>query len=202
MVRRGPGKQFPPFASLTPGTTVEVQEMRGEWARIATPAGHTGYVNSNFLALKTEKPKPTAVPTATAAAAIAEAPALAALTERNKSLEGQVRTLQDELAAVKTRGAMTSTPAAASAPAAAGTEELRTEIGRLTASIESLQRRLDAQPAMGPHPAGAGAPEDIAPHGLSPATVLLTLAGILVGWLLGSGYGRKLDRGRRSRIRF
>jgi uncharacterized protein YraI len=203
-VRRGPGKQFPPFATLTHGSTVEVQEMRGEWARISTATGHTGYVNSNFLALKAEKQSPVPVPTATASATV-EAPALAALTERNKSLEAQLHSLQDELAGVKAHAAMTPTPAAASSPPAAGTDQLRVELGRLTASIESLQRRLDAQPAMGPLPAGSSVPlvpQESAPHGVSPTAVLMTLAGILVGWLLGSGYGRKLDRGRRSRIRF
>jgi SH3 domain-containing protein len=201
VVRRGPGKQFPPFATLTHGSTVEVQEVRGEWARISTAAGHTGYVNSNFLALKAETQSPAPVATATASATV-EAPALAALTERNKSLEAQLHSLQDELAGMKARAAMAPTPAAASSP---GTDQLHAELGRLTASIESLQRRLDAQPAMGPLPAGSSVPivpQESPPHGVSPTAVLMTLAGILVGWLLGSGYGRKLDRGRRSRIRF
>src|ERR1041385_8898698 len=44
LVRRGPGKQFPPLASVTRGSTVEVQDPQGEWARVSTPAGQVGYV--------------------------------------------------------------------------------------------------------------------------------------------------------------
>jgi len=53
-VRRGPGNEFPPFASIPSGSTVDVQEMRGEWARIITASGQVGYINSRFLSLPGE----------------------------------------------------------------------------------------------------------------------------------------------------
>ncbi len=51
-VRRGPGAEFPPFATLGRGDRVEVHEVRGEWARIVTGNGQTGYVRSDFLSLR------------------------------------------------------------------------------------------------------------------------------------------------------
>src|SRR5579862_7107522 len=79
-VRRGPGAEFPPFATLTKGDTVEVQEMQGEWARIVTGSGLSGYVRSNFLILpgehrKPAPPPPTMLPqTAKPAAAVKPTP--------------------------------------------------------------------------------------------------------------------------------
>lgn len=74
-LRRGPGKQFPPFDSLKAGSRVEIEEIEGEWARVITPGGQRGYVHSNFLQIPGE-PRPAAAatvdsprpaPTATAA---------------------------------------------------------------------------------------------------------------------------------------
>ncbi|MBI3785700.1 MAG: SH3 domain-containing protein [Deltaproteobacteria bacterium] len=66
-VRRGPGNEFPPFASIPSGSTVDVQEMRGEWARIITASGQVGYINNRFLSLPGEvehQHPPTPHPTA------------------------------------------------------------------------------------------------------------------------------------------
>ena len=68
LIRRGPGRKFPPFAALTEGSAVEVQEMQGEWSRVKTASGQVGYVHSNFLALPSEAgaaatPQPAAQPT-------------------------------------------------------------------------------------------------------------------------------------------
>jgi len=69
-VRRGPGGEFPPFATLGRGDRVEVHEVRGEWARIVTGNGQTGYVRSDFLALRDkEKASTDAAATPTAAEA-------------------------------------------------------------------------------------------------------------------------------------
>ncbi|HYD46871.1 MAG TPA: SH3 domain-containing protein [Terriglobales bacterium] len=48
-VRRGPGMQFPPFASLSEGSVVEIQSMEGQWARIGTANGQVGYVQRRYL---------------------------------------------------------------------------------------------------------------------------------------------------------
>jgi uncharacterized protein YgiM (DUF1202 family) len=97
VVRRGPGKQFPPFASLTEGSKVEVEQIDGEWARIVTGNGQRGYVHSNFLSLSGS------VDVATpAAAAAAQTPdraqpeaAQAHPTERTRPADAELRAAND-----------------------------------------------------------------------------------------------------------
>ncbi len=206
-VRRGPGTEFPPFATLTDGSTVEVLEMQGEWSRVKTANGQVGYMHSNFLALPSEagaaarrapteaRPQPTAVPTPHPTPHTDTA-ALTAATERNKALEAQVSALQDELTALKNRP--TPVPEVVPTPVAgnAETDELRAELKRLTAAVEGLQQR-----------GGGGAPGEAVPtespeHGVASTALLLGGVGLLIGWLLGAAYGRNQERGRRSRIRF
>lgn len=52
-VRRGPGNQFPPFARVPSGSTVEVQEIEGDWARIITASGQVGFIHKKFLSFPT-----------------------------------------------------------------------------------------------------------------------------------------------------
>jgi SH3-like domain-containing protein len=212
LVRRGPGAAFPPFVTLTRGSTVEVREMRGEWARIVTAKGQTGYVNSTFLALPNERPKEHAAaaaptPTAPAVAApattpMAELAALRAAAEHNKDLEAQVRGLQQEVVELKTRAEATHVPAPTTAAACGGGDHVPAELTRLSTAVEGLQRRLEARPAAdAPASSGDGA-GDGGPHILSPSAIFLGMVGVVAGWVLGISYGRKQERGRRSRIRF
>jgi uncharacterized protein YraI len=213
LLRRGPGAQFAPFATLASGTTVEVQEMRGEWARVVTAGGQVGYVKSNYLTLHGEKSRHTparsvtpAVPAATPAHA-----ALATLEERNRDLEAEIQRLRDNLAAAEARAA--ATPVATLAPTAGipatsepgnltGSEPLQAELHRLTALVEALQTRLDERTPDPAPPLPLGAPFQEPPRAVSPAAVLLGIGGLGVGWIMGSMLGRREDRGRRSRVRF
>lgn len=222
-VRRGPGTEFPPFATLTKGDTVEVQEMQGEWARIMTGGGQTGYVRSNFLVSPGEREKPavTLTPVPTSAAkpqpAAAESSALRAASERNKALEAELNKLQQRMAELKSRSeaalapvvvtaapvvptAVTPTPASMAAPAA-GTEQLQAEIRRLTAVVEALQHRLDTRPPVEGVPPPV-MPIEATPHSFSSGALAFGVIGVAIGWLAGSTLGRKQDRSRRSRIRF
>jgi hypothetical protein len=216
-VRRGPGTEFPPFATLTKGSAVEVQEMQGEWSRVKTAGGQVGYVHSNFLALPSEArsgavgetphtqptPQPTPQPTGRPGARPdAAAPgALTALTEKNKGLEAQVSVLQDELTALKNRAAQPTTVAPTAVPASGDAEELRAEIKRLTAAVEGLQHHSSVPPPSNDAPATSPAVEG--PERSVPSTALLLGGvGLLLGWLGGAAYGRSKERGRRSRIRF
>lgn len=212
-VRRGPGTEFPPFATLTKGSAVEVQEMQGEWSRVKTAGGQVGYVHSNFLALPSEAgsaavaetphaqptPHPTALPVSRPDAAAVSA--LSALTEKNKGLEAQLSALQDELTALKNRTAQPTTAAPTPVAASSDAEELRAEIKRLTAAVEGLQRQSGGAPSSNDAPATSAAAEG--PERTVPSTALLLgVLGLLVGWLGGAAYGRGKERGRRSRIRF
>jgi uncharacterized protein YgiM (DUF1202 family) len=107
VVRRGPGKQFPPFASLTEGSKVEVEEIQGEWARIVTGNGQRGYVHSNFLSISGD--------TGTAAAGTVDEPGGAARTgpatesapgragtDRVRALEADLKTAAERKKALET----------------------------------------------------------------------------------------------------
>jgi hypothetical protein len=201
LVRRGPSKGFAPFAALGKGTKVEVQEMHGEWARIVTPGGQVGYVKSNFLAFPGEQRPATATPgePASAAAESGEA-ALRSLTDRNQSLESEVQSLHEELAALKARA---ETPAPVPAgPVAADAEQLSVDLKRLTAAVEGLQHRIDSWPMPEGTLPMVSTKAAGTPAGVSPMAILLGGVGLSVGWLVGTAYSRRQDRGRRSRIRF
>ncbi len=53
-IRRGPGNQFPPFARIPSGSTVEVQEVRADWAQIITASGQVGFIHVRFLSFPDE----------------------------------------------------------------------------------------------------------------------------------------------------
>jgi hypothetical protein len=213
-VRRGPGLEFQPFATLTNGTTVDVQEMQGEWARITTAGGQVGYVSSTFLALPAEAERQSATPAAApppGAAPMRSEPApVRAVTERNKALEAEVRNLQQELEAQKSRADATPVPAPVATTPVGTTdiEQLKGQLARLTTAVEGLQRGLaDARLAAEPPAATTttttpATPADGSPHSVSSTAILLGVVGLGVGWLMGSAFGRRQERGRRSRVRF
>ena len=200
VVRRGPGRHFAPVAALSRGNRVEIQEVHGQWARIVTARGEKGYVKRSYLIVSGERERSHAaqIPAATPIVTPHEsgAAALQAATERNKSLEAEVQNLRQQLSELRNRPE--ATPALPPRDTPAATEQLRADLTRLTAAVEGLQRRLDTQPAADPAAPqldGSGPPAWA-------TSVLFAMIGILVGWLVGGTYGRKQERGRRSRIRF
>jgi hypothetical protein len=205
-IRRGPGTEFPPFATLTEGSSVEVQEMHGEWARVLTASGQSGYVKSNFLALPGEHrappaaTPPRAVPPV-AAPARCEAAAVRQLTEENKSLTAQIGQLQEDLAASKARAEATPVSVPTTAPAGLDAEKLHSDVAHLTAAVEHLKKRLDVEPPsvnVSPLP---NLPADGPVRVVTSTTILLAAIGLCVGWLLGNAFGRRQERGRRPRVR-
>jgi hypothetical protein len=205
-IRRGPGTEFPPFATLTEGSSVEIQKMHGEWARVLTASGQSGYVKSNFLALPGEHRAPlaTASPRAvppTATPARSEAASVHQLTEENKSLTAQIGRLQEELVTLKARAEVTPASAATAAPVAVDVEKLHADLRRLTAAVEQLEKRLDVEPprvSVSPLP---NLPADGPVRVVTSTTILLAAIGLCVGWLLGNAFGRRQERARRPRVR-
>ncbi len=207
-IRRGPGTEFPPFATLMEGSTVEVQELHGEWARVLTASGQSGYVKSNFLGLPGERsaastpPGPAPVATRAPAAPTAQSPAAVAraLTEENQKLTAQIEDLQQQLAALKAQAE--ATPAVTPTPvAAADTDRLSAELARLNTTVQQLQQRLENEPPrvnVSPLP---NLPTDAPAHVVTSTTILLTVVGLCLGWLIGNAYGRRQERGRRPRVR-
>ncbi|GIW43836.1 MAG: hypothetical protein KatS3mg077_1118 [Candidatus Binatia bacterium] len=62
-VRRGPGNQFPPFARIPSGSTVEVQEVRDDWAQIITASGQVGFIHVRFLSFPEQPQRYMSTPT-------------------------------------------------------------------------------------------------------------------------------------------
>jgi len=95
VVRRGPGKQFPPFASLTEGSKVEVEQVEGEWARIVTGSGQRGYVHSNFLSIsgpaEPAAAPATAPPAEPTAERVASEPTATRAPDRARTAETEAR---------------------------------------------------------------------------------------------------------------
>jgi len=207
-IRRGPGTEFPPFASIAKGSSVEVEEMQGEWARIKTATGQSGYINSNFLALPGEHAEHPAAASAPPPPGTEHKPVDQAkhdtaadhkLAERNQQLEADVQRLQAELAAAQQ--AQTAPATAVPVPTGASDlEKVQAELARLSVNIEALERRIDTHaPDAAPL---IGDPTTRESSGVSASAALLGVFGALIGWLLGNAYGRRHERGRRPRVRF
>jgi uncharacterized protein YgiM (DUF1202 family) len=205
LVRRGPGTRYPPVAALSRGSKVDVQSVQGEWARIETARGERGYVKRAYLVFPQKERRSPAraggASTAPAPAAPGGSPAAAlqAATERNKSLEAEVHSLRQELTELQNRSE--STPVATANSSATASEQLPAELTRLAAAVEGLQRRFDARLVMETAATPATAPSDDDAPTVSAVSVLFAMIGILVGWFVGT-YGRKQERGRRTRVRF
>jgi hypothetical protein len=176
-LRRGPGTESPAFRALGRGMRVRVEEVDAQWARIKLEDGQTGYVNIAFLQLDPGATFPPA-PTATVVAAEAEAVPVP------------------------------NTPEAVAAETPHGAA-LEGQIEQLRARLAALESAV-VTPQVAPA-AAVGTPRPLAPLAapVSPPEQLdigpsLALAGVglVIGFLLGTVYGQRLERHRRSRVRF
>jgi len=118
---------------------------------------------------------------------------VSALNARNAALEAELRSAQESLAAGRASGTGPTPAAAADTP---------TELARLTATVDALQKQLETQTARASAAAGGGAAGADVRQGLSGTTVGAGVLGVAIGWVLGTMLGRRSDRSRRSRIRF
>jgi hypothetical protein len=83
-------------------------------------------------------------------------------------------------------------------------EELREELLRLRAALEREKRTSGLAAGGGAVPGDGNATvmQDADNHVLTPLTVFLTIAGLVVGWLSGTRYQRRVEQRRRWRLRF
>ena len=291
-VRRGPGNQFPPFARIPSGSTVEVQDVHGDWAQIITASGQVGFIHVRFLSFPgeptrhtgeaapptvprttertphatmpgasptpyrtatqaptrtttptrtgtstrtvtptrtvrvtrtptasrtpsaTRTPSPTrtegathtprpgttvtaaTVPVSTAAATAGTPTPVAEPADQIRILEAELLATRQELASCRQQS---SAPPLASCP-----EELREELLRLRAALEREKRTSGLAAGGGAVPGDGNATvmQDADNHVLTPLTVFLTIAGLVVGWLSGTRYQRRVEQRRRWRLRF
>ncbi|MFN8627960.1 MAG: SH3 domain-containing protein [Candidatus Binatia bacterium] len=203
-IRRGPGTEFPPFANLSQGATVEIQEMRGEWARVQTATGQSGYIRSTFLTLVGERSP--AVLSARAVASTAtpaarEVPTVSAPSTHPRTASTEQPWRQPQPPAQQ--GQVDTTPLATAAVPAATSEleKLHGDVARLTTTVEQLQQRLAADAPKENVPPVPTPSADAGSRVMTTTAILLTAIGLCVGWLLGNAYGRRHERGRRPRVR-
>jgi Bacterial SH3 domain len=179
-VRRGPGPETPAFVALTRGAHVLVEEVNGQWARVTLESGETGYINAAYLTLEPGATfPPPSTPTATPSPEgsppqVDPLSAGAVETPGRDALERQLAQLRDRLNALES--AVSTPPAGEPTVGAAGEA---------------------ARPAA-PLPTSVPPPDqlDIGP------SLALAGVGLVVGFLLGTVYGQRQERHRRSRVRF
>lgn len=193
-VRSGPGREFPSLDVLKEGYTVEVEAAEGSWVQIRLPNGQSGYVHKAFL-VPTEVQQPVP-PVATDNEAEVESGAVV-------SDAGDAGTRPAE----PTAGEEATDPDRGSATPAVGDE--RAEEENLERLVESLQadvkRLLEVQaspvvPEPTPTPVWAGVTAVDATE--SGSLLGLSIIGLVAGFVLGTIYGRRQERGRRTRVRF
>jgi SH3-like domain-containing protein len=177
-VRRGPGPDTPAFVALHRGDTVRVEERTGQWVRVALESGERGYVNAAFIDLAPGATIPEAAPTEIAA----ETPSGEASPEPTATVAAAPPAIDRELAALRER----------------------------LASLEANMQHGGA----GPHAHAEGAEGGVEPPAPMPAMVeppatlevgpSLALAGVglVIGFLIGTFYGSRQERNRRTRVRF
>jgi pyruvate/2-oxoglutarate dehydrogenase complex dihydrolipoamide acyltransferase (E2) component len=188
-VREGPGTEYTPFDSLPKGTEVEVQSVQGSWVEVRTADGRSGYVHAAFLRLSGD-----AAALEGGRAETAPAPSAATVPAAANAAE-----VQAQVEPTPTPAA--AHPAAAALPAVAdGGEELRTDVKRILRLTEELRDRMgEARGSEGVPPPALDASE----RALGVASTLaLSGIGLLCGFIVGSFYGRRQERNRRTRVRF
>lgn len=212
-IRRGPGREFPPFATLTGGSKVQLHEKRGTWSRITTASGQVGYVHSKFLRVvdSAGATPPAATPADTPASEPPPAtPTMVAATQppsprptATKRRAGQATASPAEN--VPTPNEPTQLPTASPTETAAvatsakgGRLDMQQQVDRLSRAVDALNSRLDQR---FPLPEEMPATSVDSGTGVSGGAILLGFLGVIVGWLMGATYQRNKDRGRRSRIR-
>ncbi|HVN85010.1 MAG TPA: SH3 domain-containing protein [Candidatus Binatia bacterium] len=185
-VRRGPGVGFPAFATIERGERVEVERLDGVWALVHLASGQSGYVHSTFLSFPGESRATIIVP-ATATATPARQPETTAGPEELPSPPTGSPTPTGTLGAVS--ATVLATPEGIN-----DVDQLRSDVQRLTLTVDALQHRLAESSSTG---------DPTTDHTWRSATVgVLVVLALFVGWVAGSAYGRQSERSRRSRIRF
>ena len=190
-VRRGPGTAHAPFARLERDQEVLVEEVVDSWARIRMENGEQGYVHIHFLEIRPEAEPITAVAGQTPTATAAE--------ERPKVGDAQAQTVQpddetDQLAALQVPA---PPPTEEPAPPRPASGDVKADLARLLYLTEEIRREVRATAR---RPSESAAPLTRPPE-MGP-TVALAGAGLVLGLLLGSAYGRRHERNRWTRVRF
>lgn len=188
-MRRGPGREQPAVGTLTRGSEVSVERVDGDWVLVRSGSGTSGYVHRAFLRLTrgvtwdSVSTDTTPTPTSTTTP-IGEEAAARPLAEGAEDIQGPAGQAAQAIEGV-----------AEPPPLACG--ELRERLDRLLGLAEATQARLGGAPT-------ATATQfnvDFArPPGAGPI-LAIAFAGALLGFVVGTLYGRRQERNRRTRVR-
>jgi uncharacterized protein YgiM (DUF1202 family) len=194
-VRRGPGVTYRAFATIERGEQVEVERLEGVWALVRLASGQTGYVYSTFLTFPGQAQTTLLVP-ATATSPRPPEPTATNRPEAASRLDKAQPSPEKPGDEAQPAPATVTGSSSSSGASPAELAALRSDVQRLTAAVDSLQKQIGEAPGQ----LGAGATEE---HWWSSSTLgVMVLIALLVGWVIGSAYGRQSERSRRNRIRF
>jgi hypothetical protein len=188
-LRMGPGTTYSPNGVVAEGQAVTTIEQVGNWHRVETLDGRTGFIYSGYLSFA---PSPAVPSPAAKVAAGAETP-----------FSGPVARPAEPVA-----------PAAgASPPAESNGYSWQDELASLKAEVARLRSEVDG-PDTSPHRTPASlaaltlptrAPVEIStnsPEASNLRTVGIAVFFLVVGWIFGAGFARRRTRSQRGRLRF
>jgi len=191
-LREGPSSQTALVGQVDAGVQVEIKGTTNGWRQVETPDGKSGYIWGDHLKEQPDGETPPAAVAPTAAPAVepprppdkpADKPAE---PPPSRGLADEVRALRADVAALRER------PEPASA---ADLERVRAELERLSSASRDLTRRIDE------HGMATPVPRDIGTEPLPGGSLLLLLAGALLGWAGSRLAQRRRDRRARNRLR-
>jgi uncharacterized protein YgiM (DUF1202 family) len=217
-LRSGPGAEQPAIAILGAGDPVDIIDIEGSWTKVQTPDGKVGYVYHRYVAPR--------VGAGSGGAVDGRQPGSESMTPP----PGAAMTHPAAIAATTARGALPvrplAAPAVAAAPAPAPVAEklpsaelsselatLRAEIADLKEKIQNRQAELSAEPESPPPsvpdsvaaavgPTMTPSPAPISARDQAVGVLMIALFSLVIGWVLGSTFGRRGPRSRAGRLRF
>ena len=194
-VRSGPGTDYPAFATLQKGEQVRAEARSGAWVLVRVRSGEKGYVHGNFLDLPAgvQLPETAEAPTK----AESSEPTHAENTPPAAEVAVDVTPMRPAAAAAVTP--VPTPPAVVPTPSAADIAGLQADVQRLLRLTKEVHDELAAPPTLGATN-GDAVGYDQTPD---PGPILaLAGAGLVLGFMLGTVYGRRQERNRRTRVRF
>ncbi|HSD11635.1 MAG TPA: SH3 domain-containing protein, partial [Candidatus Binatia bacterium] len=193
-LRAGPGTDTAPIGVLKAGDQVNILDVQGSWTKIETQEGTVGFVYHRYIVPRLDSTPPEAAP--------------------------QVIAPQSSVAAVPPGSGVAAPNDATPAPspteeAGAAKDELSAELASLRAEIADLKQKVQERvDETGEVQAPSGGSVSSIPAGNAPAAppatsareqgigvLAVALLSLLVGWVLGSAFGRRRSRSQRPRLR-
>jgi uncharacterized protein YgiM (DUF1202 family) len=221
-LRAGPSADEPPLAILSAGDVVDVVDIEGSWTKVHTTDGKIGYIYHRYVTpkLATEagaarESPPTTMPSAEAAhpdSFPAASAAAESVVRSTAPLEAPATVAAPEAPA----GDLGAAPSAERSPSeelSVQVASLRAEIADLKEKVQNRQAQLAAEPGAAAVPSatdGLATPPGTATTPAAPISgrdqavgvLMIAAFSLVIGWVLGSTFGRRGSRSRGSRLRF